>query len=74
MQQLRGFAKVFLQPGEECSVSLMLTRADLSSFRAEIGTWIVPEGLWGLAVGSSSRHILLEGHLVIRESPGQEIP
>lgn len=74
MQQLRGFAKVFLQPGEECSVSLMLTRADLSSFRAEIGTWIVPEGLWGLAVGSSSRHILLEGHLVIQESPGQEIP
>lgn len=55
--QLRGFQKVFLEPGQTRHVALELTRPDLSYWDAGSHGWVVPTGPFELAAGSSSRDL-----------------
>ena len=55
---LRGFEKVYLEPGETKTVEFGLTRRDLSYWDVEAQNWrIVTEGKYAFAVGQSSRDL-----------------
>ena len=54
---LRGFEKVFLQPGEEKEVKCQLTRRDISFWDVVAQKWRIPGGNIGISVGFSSRDL-----------------
>ena len=56
-KELKGFSKVYLQPGEEKTVILELTKADLAGYYMEFGEWITQPGEFDILVGTSSRDI-----------------
>jgi beta-glucosidase len=60
-QQLKGFQKVYLQPGESRSVGLTLEPRAFAVWDTGKHTWIVPGGTYKILVGSSSRDIRLQG-------------
>lgn len=55
-KELKGFQKVFLQPGEEKMVTMELTKESFSSFDEKKG-WVVEPGLFQVLLGVSSRDI-----------------
>lgn len=59
---LRGFDKVYLQPGETRTVHFGLTRRDLSYWDVERQNWVmVTEGQYTFKVGLSSRDLPVSG-------------
>ena len=67
-QELKGFARVELAPGESKRVSFPL---DSRSFAIWDGGWKVPGGTYEIRVGASSRDIRLRGSL---EVAGETVP
>jgi beta-glucosidase len=65
VQELRGFQRVQLQPGEQRRVTIPLPASSLA-FRDENGRRIVEPGAIRVMVGSSSRDIRLRGFLELR--------
>ena len=57
-KELKGFRKVFLQPGESKTVTLTLTERDLSFWDVEDKGWKAEAGRFLVHVGTSSRHNL----------------
>ena len=45
MKELKGFAKVELQPGETKTVEFALTARDLSFYHEGLGDWYAPSEL-----------------------------
>jgi beta-glucosidase len=67
-KELKGFEKVFLEPGESATVRFVLDRRALSFYDPCQGHWVAEPGEFEVLVGSSSRDIraragftLLEG-------------
>ena len=58
---LRGFTDVDLQPGEAQSITITLSRYDLSIWDVVSQSWIRPAGTYSLSVGASSRDFRLKG-------------
>ena len=56
-KELRHFAKIKLEPGEERRVSFTLTRRDLCWYNQTIGDWYAAPGRYELRLGHSSRDI-----------------
>ncbi|KAF9476635.1 glycoside hydrolase family 3 protein [Pholiota conissans] len=62
---LRGFTNVELNPGQRTSVTITLSRYDLSVWDVEKQGWRKPNGPVGISVGISSRNLKLKKTLVI---------
>ncbi|SMR51682.1 unnamed protein product [Zymoseptoria tritici ST99CH_3D1] len=60
---LKGFEKVFLQPGESQEVCFDLARRDLSYWDVVTQDWRIAEGSIDVEVGFSSRDVKLNGEL-----------
>jgi beta-glucosidase len=58
-KQLRGFQKVFLEPGQSERVSSHLDERALSYWDTDAHDWVVQNGTYHIMVGSSSRDIRL---------------
>ncbi|MEG1245701.1 MAG: glycoside hydrolase family 3 C-terminal domain-containing protein [Gordonibacter sp.] len=58
-QQLKGFAKVELAPGEERRVALRVPRSSFAHYCPAEGAWDVEAGTYELRVSSSSRDVRL---------------
>ncbi|XID94528.1 glycoside hydrolase family 3 C-terminal domain-containing protein [Paenibacillaceae bacterium WGS1546] len=58
-KELKQFAKVDLQPGEQRVVSFRLDKRAFAYYNADIGDWHVESGEFDILVGSSSVNILL---------------
>ena len=58
---LRNFTKIELHPGESETTTLTLSRKDLSYWSVVDQNFVMPEGDYTLAVGRSSRDLLLQG-------------
>lgn len=67
--QLKGFQKVFLQPGETRRVSFTVAPQDFSFWSAGLGQWVAYPGSYQVMVGSSSRDIRLRGNFIARGGP-----
>lgn len=58
-KELRAFAKLALDPGEEKKVSFQLTRRDFAYYDESLHDWTVNPGKFDLLVGRSSRDLPL---------------
>jgi beta-glucosidase len=61
VKELKGFAKVFLQPNESKRVTLKLNRRSLSYYDVTTKQWTAQPGEFSILVGSSSEKIELRG-------------
>ncbi|HEY9086597.1 MAG TPA: glycoside hydrolase family 3 C-terminal domain-containing protein [Anaerolineaceae bacterium] len=65
VKELKGFAKIALQPGAEAQVSIRLERRAFAFYDSAAHDWRVEPGEFEILVGASSRDIRLRGELVI---------
>ncbi|MBR5095443.1 MAG: glycoside hydrolase family 3 C-terminal domain-containing protein [Oscillospiraceae bacterium] len=68
LRELKGFRKVFLQPGETREVSFDL---DERSFAVWSDGWKVPGGVYAVELGASSEDIRLRGEIAVE---GEAVP
>lgn len=74
-KELKGFKKVFLNPGEEKDVTVTLDSRAFAYYNVAINDWHVESGDFAILVGASSRDIKLEGHVnVTSKNPDAPIP
>lgn len=66
-KELKGFAKVHLQPGQTQKVSVQLDRRAFAYYDVETKAWHVSPGTFEILVGGSSRDIVLRGSVVAGE-------
>lgn len=59
VRELKGFAKVALQPGEAKTVTFTLNRRSFAYYETQIGDWYVAGGTYRIDVGRSSRDLPL---------------
>lgn len=59
VHELKGFKKVFLNPGEEQIVEVELMRNAFAYFDETTNDWVVPTGKYVIEVGGSSRSLPL---------------
>lgn len=70
LKELKGFKKVFLEPGQERVVNIEMDKRLATSFWDEVrDSWIVERGRYKVLVGNSSRcEAFLEETFVIEET------
>lgn len=67
-KELKGFAKVHLQPGEETQVHLSLDQRAFAYYNTSISDWHVESGEFSIQVGASSRDIKLQTQIQVTSS------
>ena len=60
IKELKGFDKVFLQPGETQQISIELTQRDLSFWDIKTNNWLAEPGDFEVQLGTSLDNILLK--------------
>ena len=69
VKELKGFAKVRLEPGEEARVTLPLAPRAFAHYDVGQSRWVVEPGLYHILIGSSCRDIRLEGAVPMGNPP-----
>ena len=64
VMELKGFARVHLQPGEEREVSFVLTSEQLHLLNRDLH-WVVEPGTYRVLIGASSKDIRLRGEITV---------
>jgi beta-glucosidase len=72
-KELKGFAKVLLQPGETQTVQFTLDEEALSFYAPALERWVAEAGDFEVLVGSSSRDIRLSGRFTLETEPLPEL-
>lgn len=67
-KELKGFAKVALQPGEKRTVTVPLDARAFTYYEVRTKKWCADAGTFGVLIGSSSRKIELEGRAELSRS------
>lgn len=65
-KELKGFCKVFLNPGEEKNVEIILNKESLSSYSLEKKQWVCEPGEFDLLIGTSAADILLKERIQVK--------
>lgn len=65
VQQLAGFGRIDLEPGESKSVTVTLACKSLAYWDTGAGQWVSPAGEVELSVGASSADIRLQGSVTL---------
>lgn len=60
IKELKKFKKVYLESGEETSISFSLSPMDLAYYNISLRDWVVENGIFDFYIGSSSRDIRLK--------------
>jgi beta-glucosidase len=68
-RELKGFAKVYLEPGATETVTFRLTARDLAYWSTTHGRWVLEGGAFELAVGASSRDLRLTATIEVPAAP-----
>jgi beta-glucosidase len=68
IKQLRGFRRVHLEPGQKKTLAFALAARDLAFWDVTAHGWRVEDGLFDLAVGSSSLDIRARSSLVVQST------
>ena len=64
-QELRGFDKIELQPGETKRVTLTVDHAAFAVFDSAAGCWVVEAGEFELRLAASSRDVRLSARIMV---------
>ncbi|MBO4496937.1 MAG: glycoside hydrolase family 3 C-terminal domain-containing protein [Lachnospiraceae bacterium] len=70
VRELKGFEKIYLEPGEEREITITLDKRAFSYYSAGEGDWVVEPGSYHISVGSSSRDLRLRGVVTLDTSGG----
>ena len=73
-QELKGFEKVLLRPGETKSVSFSLTRRDLCYYDVVAEDWRVEGGAYEVRLAASSRDIRLRAQISAAPDADAHVP
>ncbi len=73
VQELKGFQKFWLEPGETKEVSITLDKRAFAFFNVNTNDWCVESGKFDILVGASSRDIKLQATLTVK-AEAVEIP
>ena len=73
VQELKGFQKVWLEPGESKEITLTLDNRAFAFFNVNTNDWCVESGKFEIRVGASSRDIKLQATLTVK-AEAVEIP
>lgn len=74
-KELKGFCKIFLQPGEERRVEFTLSKRSFAYYNPTLCDWHVESGVFEILVGSSSADIRARGAVWVESSqPEAPIP
>ncbi|NVM31718.1 MAG: glycoside hydrolase family 3 C-terminal domain-containing protein [Candidatus Helarchaeota archaeon] len=63
LKELKGFKKVYLEPGEKKTVEFELEKRDPSFYDEQNCIWNAEKGLFKILIGSSSTDIRLQGEI-----------
>ncbi|HIT89320.1 MAG TPA: glycoside hydrolase family 3 C-terminal domain-containing protein [Candidatus Merdenecus merdavium] len=63
-KELRNFDKVELQPGESKTITMELSKRDLSYYNVELKDWYASSGEYEILIGKSSAEIVLQDRIV----------
>jgi len=66
IRELRGFSRESLLTDQSITVTIVLDRSAFSYFDEGKRDWVVEPGDYTIEVGSSSRHILLDGPVTVK--------
>jgi len=69
-KELKGFGKVYLEPGEKKTISITLNRDAFAFYDADRRQWVVEPGEFEILAGSSSKNIRLRKLLKIPPPTG----
>jgi beta-glucosidase len=64
LKELKGYKKVYLQPGESRHVTIELNDRSLAYFDVPSKQWVIDADTFNLSLGASSQDIRLQGKLV----------
>jgi beta-glucosidase len=64
LQELKGFQRITLKPGEKKTVEFELMPDDFSMYDAAMN-WIIEPGMFDAMIGSSSEDIRLRGEFEV---------
>lgn len=73
-QELKGFEKTALAPGEAKEVRFTLDRRAFAYFNTGVNDWAVESGAYRIRVGASSRDIRLEDEVIVRAAADVPTP
>lgn len=65
VRELKNFAKIELQPGEEKTVKMKLDKRSFSYYEPKIHGWFTPSGMYEIQAAASSRDIRLSTSLEV---------
>lgn len=69
VQELKGFEKISLAPGEKKRVEIVLNKRSFSHYDEERSAWCVEPGEYEICVGASSRDIRLQKTVIRTDDP-----
>lgn len=67
-KELKNFEKIYLLPGETKEVSFVLNRRSFAYYDTELSDWMVPSGIYEILIGKSSRDIILNDTVFIKNT------
>ncbi|MBN2045696.1 MAG: glycoside hydrolase family 3 C-terminal domain-containing protein [Anaerolineales bacterium] len=67
-KELKGFAKLSLEPGEEKQISIELSQRAFAFYNTELDRWHVESGSFEILIGASSRDLRLKGEVEVVSS------
>jgi beta-glucosidase len=68
-KELKAFRKVFLQPGEQTTITLVLDQSAFQYYNDQLNKWVVEPGVFDILLGGSSRGISQSGKLSLSGLP-----
>ncbi len=74
LQELKGFQRIDLAPGETRVVHFKLDRSTLAFYSTANKAWVTEPGQFDVLIGSSSRDIRMKGSFTLRGEPLSRVP
>jgi len=65
-KELKGFSKVYLEPGEEKVINVNIGPEAMKFWDVSTHSWMAEAGKFSVLIGASSRDIRLEGHYKLK--------
>lgn len=66
VKELKNFTKVFLEPGQEKTVTMELNYRSFAWYNTDLHDWYAASGSYSILIGASSRDIRLSGTVRLR--------
>lgn len=68
VKELKGFEKVYLEPGETSRVELTIDGSSIAFWDQEMHHWVSEKGCYEVLIGTSSAQIALRGALKVEKT------